>query len=73
MVLVGNKSDLEVRRKVSLKEADGAASEHGISYFESSAMENVGVDEPFYFLASIVHENYIESTKEFTEKADGVA
>lgn len=46
-VLVGTKKDLKHRRAVSTDEAATWASAHGQSYFETSAAEDISVDEAF--------------------------
>ena len=70
--LVGNKCDLDLRRTVSASEAEETAANLGIPYFECSAKEGVQVDEPFYFLANCLYEQYIEQTQEFQNIADAV-
>ena len=44
----------------------------GVQYFECSAKESVGVDEPFYYLANCLYEQYVEQTQEFQNTADMV-
>lgn len=51
-VLVGNKSDL--KREVTKAEAVALAESYGLEYFETSARENRGVEEPFVKLASLI-------------------
>jgi Ras-related protein Rab-7A len=56
-VLIGNKSDLEDKRLVSQKGALAWCSKHGqddetpIPYFETSARDNVNVEQAFYAVA----------------------
>lgn len=50
VVLVGNKSDLEEQREVSTQEARDLAKSWGASFIESSARNNVNVDECFFEL-----------------------
>lgn len=55
-VLLANKTDLgEVRRRVSPKMGLDLATKHGLQYFETSAKEPKGVDDPFYYLANEWH------------------
>ncbi|KAL5247002.1 hypothetical protein ACHWQZ_G019013 [Mnemiopsis leidyi] len=70
--LVGNKCDLDLRRAIKASEAEETAANLGIPYFECSAKEGVQVDEPFYFLANCLYEQYIEQTQEFQNIADTV-
>ena len=71
-VLVGNKTDLELRRTVPKSEAEDAASKLGLPYFECSAKEGSNIDDPFYFLANCLYEQYVEQTQEFQEIANEV-
>ncbi len=50
-VLVGNKKDLEDRRKVSFDDAKKLADSWGIEYIETSAKNNLNCKEPFERLA----------------------
>ena len=70
--LVGNKCDLEGRRVIKRSEAEETATSLGIPYFECSAKELVEVDEPFYFLANCLYEQYVEQTQEFQSIAENV-
>jgi small GTP-binding protein len=45
--LVGNKLDLEQRRTVSKTEAENFANTHKLQYIETSAAENIAIDEVF--------------------------
>lgn len=45
LLLVGNKSDLEERRQVSVDEARGKADEWGVQYVETSAKTRANVDK----------------------------
>ncbi|KAJ2133410.1 GTP-binding protein [Coemansia sp. RSA 1807] len=47
MVLVGNKSDLKNERQVTLAEAKQVASAYMCPYVETSAKENINVDQVF--------------------------
>ncbi|KAH0789410.1 Ras-related protein Rab-22A [Histomonas meleagridis] len=49
IILVGNKSDSE--RVIELEEAISFAEENGCSYFETSALNNIGVSDAFMGLA----------------------
>ena len=46
-LLVGNKCDLEDERAVSREEAEQLAAENGMQYFETSAREQINVQEAF--------------------------
>ncbi|XP_014208665.1 ras-related protein Ral-a isoform X2 [Copidosoma floridanum] len=49
-LLVGNKSDLQDKRKVSLTEAQGRSQQWGVPYVETSAKTRENVDKVFFDL-----------------------
>ncbi|KAG9450208.1 hypothetical protein H6P81_010173 [Aristolochia fimbriata] len=51
MVLVGNKADLEAKRKVDTKEGESYAQENGLYFLETSAKTAQNVNELFYEIA----------------------
>ncbi|XP_074837247.1 ras-related protein Rab-13 [Carettochelys insculpta] len=50
-LLLGNKCDMESKRKVPRERAEKLAKEHGIRFFETSAKASVNVEEAFHALA----------------------
>ena len=46
-VLIGNKKDLEKKRKVTKKAGESLANKYGINFFEVSAKDNINVEELF--------------------------
>lgn len=56
-ILVGNKIDLEEYRMVDIDEGEKKANQGGVSFFETSAKENINVDEVFTELARMCIEN----------------
>uniref|UniRef100_A0A8C7EAT4 small monomeric GTPase n=1 Tax=Nothoprocta perdicaria TaxID=30464 RepID=A0A8C7EAT4_NOTPE len=50
-LLIGNKCDMESKRKVQRDDAEKLAREHGIRFFETSAKSSVNVEEAFRTLA----------------------
>jgi len=52
LVLVGNKKDLNQNREISFEQADLFAKENNIKYFETSAEENIGIDEVMNYIVS---------------------
>ncbi|XP_012668467.1 ras-related protein Rab-13 isoform X2 [Otolemur garnettii] len=50
-LLLGNKCDMEAKRRVQKEQADKLAQEHGIRFFETSAKSSVNVAEAFSSLA----------------------
>ncbi|XP_044847948.1 ras-related protein Rab-13 isoform X1 [Mauremys mutica] len=59
-LLLGNKCDMETRRKVQRERAEKLAKEHGIRFFETSAKSSVNVEEAFNTLAQDI---LLKSTK----------
>ena len=54
-VLLANKTDLTERRMVSPKVGSELAGQLGLMYFECSAKDYTGVEDPFYYLANEYH------------------
>ncbi|KAF3688363.1 Ras-related protein O-RAL Precursor [Channa argus] len=64
LLLVGNKSDLEDRRKVSTEEAMTKASEWGFQYVETSAKTRANVDKVFFDLMREVRKKKLSESKD---------
>ena len=67
-VLVGNKSDMESKRKVSYEEGAELAKELGMNFVETSAMSSHNVDGMFKAVAKDMKEK-IENEKEGAKEA----
>ena len=65
-VLLGNKTDLTERRLVPAKLGLDTATQLALQYFECTAKDNTGVEEPFFYLANEYH-------KIFSEQANTLA
>ena len=50
LVLVGNKKDLNQNREISFEQAELFAKKNNIKYFETSAEENIGIDEVMNYI-----------------------
>ena len=50
-VIVGNKIDLEKERQISKEEGEKMASSYSLKYFETSAKENIGINE---FMSNLI-------------------
>ncbi|XP_023662060.1 ras-related protein Rab-13 isoform X2 [Paramormyrops kingsleyae] len=50
-MLLGNKCDIEAKRKVSKEAGEKLAKDHGIRFFETSAKSSINVEESFIGLA----------------------
>ena len=62
-VLLANKIDLRDtgRAVIESKEGIDFAQANGLEYFECSAMQGTGVDEPFNFIANTFYKKYEET------------
>lgn len=63
IILVGNKKELENKRKVSFEEAKKLADCWGIEYIETSAKENLNCYEVFEKLSKEILKNYSKNKK----------
>ncbi|XP_043116414.1 ras-related protein Rab-13 isoform X1 [Puntigrus tetrazona] len=59
-MLLGNKCDIETKRKVSKEIGEKLAKEHGIRFFETSAKSSINVEESF---ASLARDILLKSNK----------
>ena len=57
LVLIGNKSDLNDKRQVSIEEGKKVADENNMIFFETSAKDNVNINEVFLKSAQKLLEN----------------
>ncbi|XP_055082612.1 ras-related protein Ral-B-like [Periophthalmus magnuspinnatus] len=64
LLVVGNKSDLEERRQVSLEEASSRAQEWGVPYVETSAKTRANVDKVFFDLMREVRKKKMSESKD---------
>jgi len=60
IIIVGNKIDLSSKRKISCEDAKELADRLKAPYFESSAKENIMVNDVFTFLASLILKNSLQ-------------
>uniref|UniRef100_UPI00358FBC49 ras-related protein Ral-A-like n=1 Tax=Myxine glutinosa TaxID=7769 RepID=UPI00358FBC49 len=67
-LLVGNKSDLEDKRQVSVDEAHNRAGQWGVSYVETSAKTRANVDKVFFDLMREIRARKMELNKENGKK-----
>ena len=59
-VLVGNKCDLSQQRAVTVEQAQDLADQLGVKYFETSAKDNIHVQEVIEYLVDIISEKMAE-------------
>ncbi|KAK8406079.1 hypothetical protein O3P69_007064 [Scylla paramamosain] len=62
-VLFANKTDLTARRVISPKMGRDAAQRLGLLYFEGSAKDQKGIEEPFFFLVNEWFKTYTDKTQ----------
>ena len=58
VVLFGNKCDLETERKVTKQEAEDLALKNRMTYFETSAKEDINIKEGFKYLAESAYQKF---------------
>ena len=63
IVLVANKVDLP-ERDVNFEEGKALADSYGLKFFESSAKEDININEAFYSITKDIKEKYIGKAKE---------
>ncbi|POI26666.1 hypothetical protein CIB84_009584 [Bambusicola thoracicus] len=63
IVLLGNKCDKESERVVPKHKGEKLAWEHGIPFFETSAKDNVNIEDAF----SVLTKEILEKWKEFAD------
>ncbi|XP_023494712.1 ras-related protein Ral-A [Equus asinus] len=63
-LLVGNKSDLEDKRQVSVEEAKARADQWNVNYVETSAKTRANVDKVFFDLMREIRARKMEDSKE---------
>ena len=69
-ILIGNKCDLEDKRAVSIEDAQALAQEKGMQYLETSAAEEVNIDNAFRQMAKMILER--TSKKPTHQVGDGL-
>jgi small GTP-binding protein len=62
-ILVGNKCDMEHNRKIATEDGQALAEELKLNFFETSAKENLNVEEVFMTLAKNIMKDEINLTK----------
>ena len=61
LILVGNKYDLNDKRKITKEQGDALALEYGMEHIESSAKNGYNIDEIFRVACQKIYENIIQN------------
>jgi GTPase KRas protein len=69
LVMIGNKCDLEVERKVSTDEGHALAKSFGCPFFETSAKSRTNVDEAFFEVCIVFQKQKQKATEQRTYAA----
>lgn len=72
IILVGNKADLEHRREVARETGEAFAKQHGLLFLETSAKDNVNVDEAFLSTAKAIYEKVKAGDLDLSSERHGV-
>lgn len=59
MILIGNKSDLFLLRKISTNEAESKANKYNIKFFETSALDSNNIHNAFKEITLQIYSSYI--------------
>lgn len=70
-ILVGNKSDLVEKRKVSFEQGKEFAETHGMKFFETSAKSAHNVEDAFIIMTKEIIKNMLEKDKNRKAKPEG--
>uniref|UniRef100_A0A7S1UC07 Uncharacterized protein n=1 Tax=Phaeomonas parva TaxID=124430 RepID=A0A7S1UC07_9STRA len=76
-VLLANKIDLRSdmlssRAEVTESEGRGFAAENGLAYFECSALQGAGINEPFHHIANTFYERYEQTLRRAEQMTAGM-
>jgi small GTP-binding protein len=70
-VLIGNKTDLVSSRAVSVAEAQDFADQHGLKFFETSALSGDRIEDAFLDTAATVYSKVLEGKIELNNPSSG--
>jgi len=71
LVLIGNKCDLENEKAIPKEKGQEIADEYDVKFFETSAKENINVQEAFSCLVNMVCDRMFSSSTQSNDKSGG--
>lgn len=72
IILVGNKADLEHRRQVPKETGQEFADKHGLLFLETSAKDNINVDQAFTETANKIYQKVKDGDLDLSSERHGV-
>lgn len=72
IMLIGNKSDLDTRRQVSLEEGERFAKEHSLVFMETSAKTAYNVEESFLETSTRIYDNIDKGVYDLSSDKSGI-
>ena len=72
IMLIGNKSDLDTRRQVSLEEGERFAKEHNLVFMETSAKTAYNVEESFLETSTRIYDNIDKGVYDLSSDKSGI-
>ena len=73
LVLVGNKVDLNNKRKISKEEGQNLATEYGMDFYESSALTGENINDIFEGICQKVNQQIDEGKLDLNDPSNGIS
>ena len=73
LVLVGNKVDLNNKRKISKEEGQNLATEYGMDFYESSALTGENINDIFEGICQKVNQQIDEGKIDLSDPSNGIS
>ena len=71
IIIVGNKSDLNIKRAITIEEAEEFCNKNNLKYFDISVKDNINIKESFNYLINLIstkEKNYDIIENEYIKK-----